>query len=343
MYDLVIIGAGPAGIALAAEARAVGHKLEDVLILEKGAQHNWAIRQYYPAHKKTTANYKGHVAQCEGLLCITDMTKDETIAFFDQVIASYQVNIEYNVEAFAVERHDDPQGGHFHIETSKGIFDAEVLAIAIGILGRPNKPKEYRLPPALKDRLLFDITTRQIENEEVLVVGGGDTASEYVQHLFQQDNRVTLSYRQQEFKRLNGGNLAALMGMEQRSEVLILRGSNILEVQDQEGRPHVRFKEESYPARTFDSIVYALGGTTPVNFLRTLGVAFENGMPKTDLSGETNVPGLFLIGDLTVGKTGGSIITAFNSAARAIKRVDRLMRLEKVCAAASEPGAVATG
>ena len=64
MYDLVIIGAGPAGIALAAEARAVGHKLEDVLILEKGAQHNWAIRQYYPAHKKTTANYKGHVAQC---------------------------------------------------------------------------------------------------------------------------------------------------------------------------------------------------------------------------------------------------------------------------------------
>jgi thioredoxin reductase len=71
MFDLVIIGAGPAGIALAAEARAVGHQSENVLILEKGA-HNWAIRQFYPAHKKTTANYKGHVGQCEGLLCITD-------------------------------------------------------------------------------------------------------------------------------------------------------------------------------------------------------------------------------------------------------------------------------
>jgi hypothetical protein len=32
--------------------------MEDVLILEKGAQHNWAIRQYYPAHKKTTATTK---------------------------------------------------------------------------------------------------------------------------------------------------------------------------------------------------------------------------------------------------------------------------------------------
>jgi len=335
MFDLVIIGAGPAGIALAAEARAVGHQSENLLILEKGAQHNWAIRQFYPAHKKTTANYKGHVGQCEGLLCITDMTKDETIAFFDQVIASYQININYNVEAFAVERHEDSQGGHFHIETSKGIFDAEVLAIAIGILGRPNKPKEYRLPPSLKDRLMFDITTRRIENEEVLIVGGGDTASEYVQHLFRQGNRVTLSYRQPEFKRLNDGNLAALMSMEQRNEVTILRSSNIIDVQDEAGRPHVKFKEESSPARTFDSIVYALGGTTPVNFLRSLGVAFENGMPKTDRSGETNVPGLFLVGDLTVSKTGGSIITAFNSAARAIKRVDRLMRLEKVCAAVS--------
>lgn len=335
MFDLVIIGAGPAGIALAAEARAVGHQPENVLILEKGAQHNWAIRQFYPAHKKTTANYKGHVGQCEGLLCITDMTKDETIAFFDQVIASYQININYNVEAFAVERHEDSQGGHFHIETSKGIFDAEVLAIAIGILGRPNKPKEYRLPPSLKDRLMFDITTRRIETEEVLIVGGGDTASEYVQHLFQQGNRVTLSYRQPEFKRLNDGNLAALMSMEQRNEVTILRSSNIIDVQDEAGRPHVKFREEDYPARTFDSIVYALGGTTPVNFLRGLGVAFENGMPKTDRSGETNVPGLFLVGDLTVSKTGGSIITAFNSAARAIKRVDKLMRLEKVCAAVS--------
>ena len=333
MYDLVIIGAGPAGIALAAEASAVGHQPERVLILEKGAQHNWAIRQYYPTHKKTTANYKGHVAQCEGLLCITDMSKDETIAFFDQVIASYEVNIRYNVEAFAVQRHEDPQGGHFHIETSQGIFDAEVLAIAIGILGRPNKPKEYRLPPSLKDRLMFDINTRRIENEDVLIVGGGDTASEYVQHLFQQANRVTLSYRQQEFKRLNDGNLAALMGMEQRREVTILRSSNIVAVEDEAGRPQVKFKEEFYPARTFDSIVYALGGTTPVNFLRSLGVAFENGMPKTDRSGETNVPGLFLVGDLTVSKTGGSIITAFNSAARAIKRVDKLMRLEKVCAA----------
>lgn len=330
MYDLLIIGAGPAGIALAAEARSVGHDPSRVLVIEKGAVHNWAIRQYYPAHKKTTANYKGHVAQCEGLLCITDMSKDETIAFFDKVIASYNINISYQVEAYDIERIAGSDGSYFHVETSKGIFDTRVLTIAIGVLGRPNKPKEYSLPPSLKDRLLFDITTRPIENEKVLIVGGGDTASEYVQHLFRQSNQVTLSYRQQEFSRLNDGNLAALMEMEGRGEVEIRRGSNIIEVKDDGGLPHVLFKEEQYEASTFDSIVFALGGTTPVNFLRTLGIAFEAGLPKFDAAGETNVPGLFLIGDLTVGKTGGSIITAFNSAARAIKRIDTLMRAQRM-------------
>jgi thioredoxin reductase (NADPH) len=45
MYDLIIIGAGPGGIALAAEAQASGIKQSETLILEKAATHNWAIRQ----------------------------------------------------------------------------------------------------------------------------------------------------------------------------------------------------------------------------------------------------------------------------------------------------------
>ena len=326
MHDLIILGAGPAGIALAAEAKAVGLDPSRVLILEKGTAHNWAIRQYYPTRKKTTANYKGNVAHCEGLLCITDMSKDETIAFFDNVISSYDVHINYEVEGYGLKLIQEPGLRYFRVETSKGAFDTKVLAVAIGILGRPNKPKEYLLPASLRGRIMFDMTSRLIENEDVLVVGGGDTAAEYVQQLFQQNNRVTLSYRQQEFKRLTGTNKTTLETMEQRDEVLILRGSNIVEIQNESGRPRVFFKENAFQARTFDTIVYALGGTAPVNFLRSLGILFEDGKPKIDAAGETSVPGLFLIGDLTVGKTGGSIITAFNSAARAIKRIGKILR-----------------
>jgi thioredoxin reductase (NADPH) len=321
MYDLIIIGAGPGGIALAAEAQASGIKQSEALILEKAAIHNWAIRQLYPEQKLTTANYKGFQPRCEGLLCIGDMTKSETIAYFDRIIEDYKLNLQYGAEVYAMRPIDDASGARFRVESSKGTYEARVLAIGIGIFGRPNKPKEYRFPPALRERLLFDITSQKIEGEDVLVVGGGDTAAEYVEYLRKQGNRVTLSYRGSEFKRLNEQNRATLLEMEERGEVEILRGSNITALETDTGRPRVVFKEEQYAPRTFDRVVYALGGTTPTNFLRMLGIEFNDEGPIFNESGETNVPGLFLIGDLVVGKTGGSIITAFNSAVHAMRSI----------------------
>src|SRR6476619_4773662 len=98
MHDLIIVGAGPGGIALAAEAHACNVDHTRTLILEKGNQHNSAIRQFYPDKKLTTANYKGFAARCEGLLCIQDMTKPETLEFFDRVISDYHINIQFNAK-----------------------------------------------------------------------------------------------------------------------------------------------------------------------------------------------------------------------------------------------------
>ncbi|HEU5239971.1 MAG TPA: NAD(P)-binding domain-containing protein [Pyrinomonadaceae bacterium] len=321
MYDLLIIGAGPGGIALSAEAGASGIDPSQTLILEKGPTHNSAIRQLYPEQKLTTANYKGFAARCEGLLCLHDMTKPETLQFFDKIISDYHINIEFNAEVYGMRRLEAESGARFRVESSQGIFESKVLACAIGIFGRPNKPKEYRLPPSMKDRLLFDMTSQLVENEAVLVVGGGDTAAEFVQYLRQQDNRVTLSYRKSDFTRLNQQNHEALMAMEDRGEVEILRSSNVKAIEDEAGRPRTIFAEAEYPTRLFDRVIVALGGTTPTNFLHTLGIAFNADGPIFDEAGATNVDGLYLIGDLVVGKKGGSIITAFNSAVRAMKSI----------------------
>ena len=318
--DLIIIGAGPGGIALAAEAFASGIDPSQILILEKGPTHNSAIRQLYPEQKLTTANYKGFAARCEGLLCVGDMTKPETLQFFDKIISDYHVNIQFNADVYGMRKTEE-EGARFRVESSVGVYESKVLACAIGIFGRPNKPKDYRLLPSLKERLLFDMTSYPIQNEDVLVVGGGDTAAEYVQYLKQQLNRVTLSYRQAQFSRLSKQNHDALFAMEERREVEILRGSNIKQVEEEAGRPSVVFNEPEFPTRTFDRVIYALGGTTPTNFLRTLGIAFNDQGPIFDETGATNVTGLYLIGDLVVGKKGGSIITAFNSAVHAMKRI----------------------
>src|SRR5437773_1053674 len=128
MHDLVIVGAGPGGIALAAEAHACILDSNKTVLLEKGNIHNWAIRQFYPEQKLTTANYKGFQARCEGLLCIRDMTKVETLDYFDGVIAQYNIDIQYNTEVFAARRADSESGPRFHIETAKGNYESKVLA-----------------------------------------------------------------------------------------------------------------------------------------------------------------------------------------------------------------------
>src|SRR5260370_11945966 len=320
MHDLIIIGAGPGGIALAAEAHASGIDPSQILILEKGPTHNSAIRQLYPEQKLTTANYKGFAGKCEGLLCVRDMTKPETLQFFDEIINDYRINIRFNAEVYGM-RGLEEEGARFKVESSAAVYESKVLACAIGIFGRPNKPKEYRLPPSLRERLLFDMTSYQIQDEDVLVVGGGDTAAEYVQYLRQQGNRVTLSYRKADFTRLNQQNHEALLAMQQRGEVEILRSSNIKEIEDEAGRARIIFAEAEQPTRLFDRVIFALGGTTPTNFLHTLGIAFNGDGPVFDEEGATNVPGLYLIGDLVVGKKGGSIITAINSALRAMKGI----------------------
>src|SRR5882724_2361425 len=317
MYEMVIVGAGPAGISMAAEARNVGIPSEQIVVLEKGETHSWAIRKFYPAKKVVLANYKGIEAVCTGVLCISDMSKDETLTYIDKAIEQYQLGVHYN-EAVNTIR-PLPEGG-FAIETSKGRYEARRCVIAIGILDKPNKPA-YRIPVSLNERVHYDLTSSALENQDCLVVGGGDTASEYCQYLVERGNRVTLSYRQTEFSRLNRINHESLMALEQRGQVTILRGSNINQLLEESGRARVVFEEEKFQPQSFGHIVYALGGTTPTNFLKAIGIAFEGTMPIVKEGYETSVPGLYLIGDLSAGKKGGSINLAFNMAAEAMRNI----------------------
>lgn len=71
---------------------------------------------------------------------------------------------------------------------------------------------------------------------------------------------------------------------------------------------------------TFDYIVYALGGITLKNFLKTIGIEFVGEQPFLKEGFETNVEGLFLVGDLFAGKKGGSVNWAFNSSREATKK-----------------------
>ncbi|MCM3905012.1 MAG: NAD(P)-binding domain-containing protein [Pyrinomonadaceae bacterium] len=317
MYEVIIVGAGPAGISMAAEARTVGIASKQILVLEKGDTHSWAIRKFYPAGKRVLANYKGIEAVCAGVMCISDISKDETLTYIDRAIEQYQLPVHYNETVHSIR----PLGKGFAVETSKGVYETRRCVIAIGILDKPNKPG-YRIPVSLNKRIHYDLTSVALENEECLVVGGGDTSSEYCQYLVEHGNRVTLSYRRTEFSRLNRVNYESLMALEQRAQITILRGSNIKQVEaDTAGLARVLFEEAQFPAQSFAHIVYALGGTTPTNFLKAIGIAFDGSVPVIKEGYQTSVPGLYLIGDLSAGKKGGSINLAFNMASDAMQNI----------------------
>jgi thioredoxin reductase (NADPH) len=313
LLDLLIVGAGPAGIALGAEAVAAGIASERILILEKGDVHSFTIRKYYPEEKLVTANYKGHAAVCHGVLCIPDLSKRETLSYLDRAIESNRLRVRYNEPVWAIR----PREGCFLVETAAGVHRARTCAVAIGILGRPQKPG-WPIPGTLKGQITYDVTSKTIRGD-VLVVGGGDSASEYAQYLAQEGCRVTLSYRGTTFHRMNAINRESLEALEDRGTVRLLRGSNVARVEPREGRPHVTFTEGGFPPATFDHIVLALGGTTPENFLKAVGIDFDGATPVLKDGYETSLPGLFLLGDLTAGRIGGSIITAFNSANEAMQ------------------------
>jgi thioredoxin reductase (NADPH) len=315
--DLLIVGAGPAGIALAAEARAAEVGADRIVVLEKAAEHSWIIRKYYPASKPVLANYKGIVAKCEGVLCIPDLSREETLTYLDRAIRDSRIDVHYREEVHRIAREDD---GRFRVDSGVGSYRSNVVVIAIGILGRPKKPS-YPIPRDLSRRVLFDVTSQRIRERDVLVVGGGDTAMEYCQFLVQERNRVMLSYRGEELARPNPINRESVLALERRQKLVIRLRSVIGEIESAASRVRVRFERPHVESLEFDRVIYALGGTTPENFLRSVGIEFDGPVPRLGRGFATSVPGLFLAGDLTAGQRGGSIILAFNTAAAAMRQI----------------------
>ncbi len=312
-FKVLIIGAGPGGISMAAEARAAGICKEDVMVFDKASEHSYVIRSLYPEKKMVTANFKGIKAVCHGAMCLPDTDKEGTISYMDKVIESAGINVQYNEEVQKVKAIGNSIDPLFEIQTSSGKYRSMIVIVAIGVFGKPNKPS-YTLPIQLRKKIHFDVNSFQAENENILVVGGGDSASEYAQYLAEFGNRLSLSYRRDSLLRMNPVNKESALLLEENDQLEILWSSNINEISVLEnGKPVVHFEEDKYATKEYDRVVYALGGSTPENFLSTIGIEFVEKALEVDDNHEAKIKGLFVAGDLASGKKGGSIVAAFNS------------------------------
>jgi thioredoxin reductase (NADPH) len=255
---------------------------------------------------------------CEGRICIVDGTKQQTLDFIDQTIAQWDLRVCYGCGADTIARRVD---GVFEVATPRGQYEARVVVVAIGILGKPNVP-DYKIPRnELRGRVHFDVTSEQLKGERALVVGGGDSAADFAHWLVSKGFKVDLCYRKAELSRMNQINLADVTGMASLGRLELLMPTDVERLEADAGRPRAVFKQIA--PRTYDHVIYALGGSTPAGFLQSTGIELKGGEPILGEGGQTNVPGLFLAGDLTVGKKGGSIISAFNSGVHTMRVILR--------------------
>jgi len=315
IYDIVIIGGGPGGIGSAIEASA--HNIGEILLIEKTDNHSNTIRKFYKDNKRVDKDYKGQVTTLQGNVEFYDGTKETTLDYFNNLLDTEKIDSRFNTEVEKVIRNKETD--LLEIHTSVGIAQTKNIVIAIGKMGKPNKP-EYKIPPSIKAQVNFNLD-KCSSNEKILVVGGGNSAAEYAYDLADQNNNVTLVYRKPEFSRLNETN-ENLLKKYNGEEKLRLRMNTDIEALENEDDKVKVFFNDGYSVK-YDRIIYAIGGTTPVDFLKACGVAVnEDEQPIFNDHHETSAKDIYVAGDIAF-KSGGSIAIALNHGYHIVNNIQR--------------------
>lgn len=299
-YELAIIGAGPAGIATAIESYVLG--MRNIVVLEKDENHNATIRKFYKDNKRVDKDWKGQKVELDGTLYFMDGTKESTLDFFDQLLDHESLELRTHSEVQKIVKNEEG----FEVFIAGGSIRAKYVVVTIGRMGKPNKP-DYKFPPSIKNQIHFTLDGCS-SNEKIMVVGGGDSAIEYAVDLCSK-NEVSICYRRGTFRRANPTNQIDIEKAVTSGCVRALLNTEIVELESEAGKVKVIFSDGS--SELFDRLVYAIGGTTPSGFLSSSGIREEEGKPVHDENYQTNIPGLFVAGDITQ-ESGGSIALGLN-------------------------------
>jgi thioredoxin reductase len=259
--DVVIIGAGPAG--LAGTLGAIEKKLRYVT-LEQETSLGGAIF-HYPRNKVAmTAPVKLPII---GQVNMGEISKEDLLSFWNKVIQKTGMKINYSERMEAIGKISTG----FLIKTTKNTYQTRAILLAIGRRGTPRKldvPGEEL--PKVVYRL---IDPEQYRNMHVLVVGGGDSALEAAIAIAEEPGTtVALSYRSEAFGRGKQKNRDRLKALADRGKIKVMLKSTVKQIEPDKVSLNYEGKEV---VLTNNGVIVCAGGILPTPFLKEIGVLVE--------------------------------------------------------------------
>ena len=260
VHDVLIVGAGPAGIA--ASLRAIENRL-NYITLEQDEVGGTVAK--YPRQKLVMTSPVEFPMY--GKFKKTELSKENLLAFWDMVLNRSDFNVRTGEKVEDIKKGED---GIFVVRTANNEYRSRAVVLALGRTGTPRKlgVKGEELPKVMYRLIEAD----HYVNKKILVVGGGDSAVEAAMGLANQSgNQVTLSYRKETFLRIKERNAQRIEQCMRSGKVKVIFNSTPVEIKPES----VELEVAGQPQELVNDYVWVFaGGTPPYDFLKKIGVGF---------------------------------------------------------------------
>ncbi|MGF1508044.1 MAG: NAD(P)-binding domain-containing protein [Myxococcota bacterium] len=262
--DVLVVGAGASGLnaALAAQDKGLSY-----VVIEKGKIANTI--ENFPEGKWVYAEPDS--TPPKGKLWLDGTRKEELVQRWNDIVTENNLTVSSEESLQSIQRHSD---GTFTAKTSARELHVKRIVLATGQRGNPRKLKVKGEDQEHVYHLLY--SPRAYKNEEIVVVGGGNSAVEAALVLSEQ-NKVVMSYRQGEFSRIFKDNRQKLDQAIKEQRIEVIFNSNVKEFRKREAVLSVQSDAgEEERVVGADHAFVLVGAELPIKFLKSLGLRLEN-------------------------------------------------------------------